>query len=638
MNILYGGDGQSAVTKSVSDVFIWDSQFETGLVEIDRQHRNLVRLINELGRILATETRVDAFIHALFGVFDELVSYAEYHFKFEEGLMGQYHCDAGHELEHKQAHTEFVQKITEARAAATERPVEVSGNMLTFLSKWLLTHIVGTDMRMAKEVLAIQSGLPEAEAEHLAGVFMGDTASALLHAMNRLYDGLARRTQDLLEAKRSLDQEADERGEVETQLRKLSRAVEYSPVSIIITDANGEFEYVNPKFTQISGYALGELQGQTPRILKSGNTPGETYAGMWAALNAGQEWHGELYNRKKNGELHWNYVSISPVFDADGAVTHYVSIQEDVTERRRAEEALQQQKRFSEDIVNSLPGIFYMLDVEGRFIRVNPRCMEVTGYSWDELERMTALDFFATKDRSLIAQKMQEVFEQGDAAVEAELFTKYGRRIPYYFTGHRTTIGGQSYLVGIGTDVTERHALELELERQAHSDALTGLPNRRYFIEQAELELARARRYGKLLSVLMLDLDEFKAVNDRYGHQVGDLVLYKVGEVCRSRLREVDVIGRIGGEEFAILLPETDVEHAVEVAERLRQDIATAEIRPEPETLLTITASIGIATLTAREVDIDRLLHFADQAMYEAKRGGRNRIYVARDDTRRHGN
>jgi diguanylate cyclase (GGDEF)-like protein/hemerythrin-like metal-binding protein/PAS domain S-box-containing protein len=631
MNTLYGEGSRSAVDKSVADVFIWDSQFETGLAEVDRQHRNLVRLINELGRILATETRVDAFIHALFDVFDELVSYAEYHFRFEEDLMGQFHYDHQHELAHKQAHTEFVSKITEARAAATERPVQVSGNMLTYLSKWLLTHIVGTDMRMAKEILAIESGLPETEAERLAGAFMGDTASALLHAMNRLYDGLAMRTQDLLEAKRSLDQEVDERGEVETQLRKLSRAVEYSPVSIIITDASGEFEYVNPKFTQISGYTLGELKGKTPRILKSGNTSREIYEGMWAMLGTGQEWHGELYNRKKNGELHWNYVSISPVFDTDGTVTHYVSIQEDVTERRRAEEALQQQKRFSEDIVNSLPGIFYMLDVDGRFIRVNPRCMEVTGYSWAELERMTALDFFAA-DRNLVAAKMQEVFEQGDASIEAELVTRYGRRIPYYFTGHRTEIGGQSYLVGIGTDITERHALELELERQAHTDALTGLPNRRYFIEQAELELARAKRYGKLLSVLMLDLDEFKAVNDRYGHHLGDLVLLRVGEVCRNRLREFDVIGRIGGEEFAILLPETDVERAAEVAERLRQDIAAVEIQSAPGKLLAITASIGVATLTAMDVDVDRLLNFADQAMYQAKRNGRNRVYVSRDE------
>jgi PAS domain S-box-containing protein len=111
---------------------------------------------------------------------------------------------------------------------------------------------------------------------------------------------------------------------------------------------------------------------------------------------------------------------------------------------------LQQQKQFSEDIVNSLPGIFYMLDAGGRIIRVNPQFLAVTGYSRDEVGHMVALDFFEGEDRNMIAWKMREVFEQGDASAEAELIVKSRRRIPYYFTGHRTVIDGQPYLVGIG--------------------------------------------------------------------------------------------------------------------------------------------------------------------------------------------
>jgi diguanylate cyclase (GGDEF)-like protein/PAS domain S-box-containing protein len=293
---------------------------------------------------------------------------------------------------------------------------------------------------------------------------------------------------------------------------------------------------------------------------------------------------------------------------------------------------LQQQKQFSEDIVNSLPGIFYMLDAGGRIIRVNPQFLAVTGYSRDEVGHMVALDFFEGEDRNMIAWKMREVFEQGDASAEAELIVKSKRRIPYYFTGHRTVIDGQPYLVGIGTDITECHALQQELARQARTDALTGLPNRRHFIEQAELELARAKRYDNPLSVLMLDLDEFKAVIDGHGHQVGDMVLYRVGEACRNRLREVDVIGRMGGEEFAILLPETDAARAAEVAERLRQDIAAAVIPLEHGKILNITASIGIATFTAADADVDWLLSLADKAMYQAKRSGRNRVCVASDE------
>jgi diguanylate cyclase (GGDEF)-like protein len=130
----------------------------------------------------------------------------------------------------------------------------------------------------------------------------------------------------------------------------------------------------------------------------------------------------------------------------------------------------------------------------------------------------------------------------------------------------------------------------------------------------------------------MLDLDEFKAVIDGHGHQVGDMVLYRVGEACRNRLREVDVIGRMGGEEFAILLPETDAARAAEVAERLRQDIAAAVIPLEHGKILNITASIGIATFTAADADVDWLLSLADKAMYQAKRSGRNRVCVASDE------
>ena len=132
--------------------------------------------------------------------------------------------------------------------------------------------------------------------------------------------------------------------------------------------------------------------------------------------------------------------------------------------------------------------------------------------------------------------------------------------------------------------------------------------------------------------MLRLDLDEFKAINDSYGHQAGDTALHRVGQVCRSRLREVDVIGRIGGEEFAILLPETDSARATEVAERLRQDIADAVIPLADGRELHITASIGVATLTAKDADVDRLLGLADKAMYEAKRSGRDRVCAASGD------
>lgn len=621
----------SSSPRAIADVFVWDRQFETGIADIDSQHQRLVQLINLLGHILATETDAPSLVKSLFEIFDELTEYVDYHFNFEEDLMGHLLHEDTHVKAHRQAHAEFIGKITEARIAASDHPAEVTGATLTFLSKWLMTHIVGTDMRMAKIIVAIQSGLPEAEATSQAESYMNNVTDALLRAMNRLYDNMARRTQDLLEAKRRLDHEIELRKLKEIELRKLSRAVEHSPVSIIITNSGGEFEYINPKFTHLTGYAMSDLVGKTPRVLKSGDMPASVYVNLWSTIASGNEWHGELHNRKKSGELYWDYAAISPVLDLHNKITHFVSIQENITERKLAEESLQQQKQFSDDIINSLPGIFYMLNQLGQFVRVNPQFLEVSGFEKRELDVMTVLDFFDGDDKHLIERRMQDVFERGNSSVEADFVHKSGKKTPYYFTGHRTQIDGKSYLVGLGSDITERRLLEQELSRQARTDSLTGLSNRRHFIELAELELVRARRYGNVLSILMLDLDAFKAINDTYGHHVGDNVLRTIGETCRHVMRGIDNIGRIGGEEFAILLPQAQCAQALEAAERLRDQISKVEIPLDAEGVLRVTASIGVATLTAAETNVNDLLRIADNALYEAKRTGRNKVCVARN-------
>jgi PAS domain S-box-containing protein len=136
-----------------------------------------------------------------------------------------------------------------------------------------------------------------------------------------------------------------ERVQAEEQLRKLSRAIEQSPTSVMITDLTGALEYVNPKFTEVTGYTLEEVRGMNPRFLKSGEMSPEEYRQLWESIKAGGEWHGELHNKKKNGELFWESASISPVLDEHGVVTHYVAIKEDVTASKRAEAELRLRTR-----------------------------------------------------------------------------------------------------------------------------------------------------------------------------------------------------------------------------------------------------------------------------------------------------
>lgn len=180
---------------------------------------------------------------------------------------------------------------------------------------------------------------------------------------------------------------------------------------------------------------------------------------------------------------------------------------------------------------------------------------------------------------------------------------------------------------GTVQDITARMRLEDELARQAHIDYLTGLCNRGFFMERAAQELSRAMRYGKPLTLFMLDIDFFKKINDSYGHKFGDRVLIKFAAVCKQTLRQADIIGRVGGEEFAILLPETDRATAVDIAERLRESLATAEVPQDAGHLpVHFTVSIGVTLLSGNQDSLEALLNLADKAMYQAKEAGRNKV------------
>jgi len=161
-----------------------------------------------------------------------------------------------------------------------------------------------------------------------------------------------------------------ERKQAEDQLRKLSQAVEQSSSSVVITDLAGDIEYANPKFTEVTGYALEEVLGQNPRVLKSDSRPQEFYADLWATISSGREWHGEFQNRKRNGDLYWESASISPIRNASGEITHYVAIKDDITERRRIEQEVAEQKQLLENTLESLTHPFYVIDAEDFSIKV----------------------------------------------------------------------------------------------------------------------------------------------------------------------------------------------------------------------------------------------------------------------------
>jgi diguanylate cyclase (GGDEF)-like protein/PAS domain S-box-containing protein len=421
---------------------------------------------------------------------------------------------------------------------------------------------------------------------------------------------------DLTEIKRM----EDALRESEKHFREI---IEHAPLGMTTVTLDGRFIQVNQAFCDIVGYQKDELKNLSFGAITHPDDINISLENI-QKLIAGEIDSYRIEKRyfHKDGHIVWAQVDTSiQRIPAEGPEFLICQIK-DFTEQMRAEELLLKQKQFSDDIINSLPGIFYMLNQQGQFIRVNPQLMEVSGYSKDELGRMTALDLFDGEDKKRIAQKMQEGFEKGNAMVEAELIIKSGQKIPYYFTGRRTSIDGQLYLVGLGTDITEKKQAEEHIQRLAHFDQLTGLPNRTLLNDHFKYALSLAQRSGETFAVMFLDLDHFKDINDTLGHSIGDRLLMEVAKRLKDALREADTLSRQGGDDFILILPGINSDGAALVAANLIEVVS----RPcfiEQHELIT-TPSIGIAIYPHDGENMELLSKSADAAMYRAKNEGRN--------------
>lgn len=191
----------------------------------------------------------------------------------------------------------------------------------------------------------------------------------------------------------------------------------------------------------------------------------------------------------------------------------------------------------------------------------------------------------------------------------------------------RDAEGQLTGFVEVVQDITEQKERERQLYERATRDALTGVANRGHFCEIAQQEIERARRFAEPLSLLLIDIDHFKRINDQYGHEVGDQALCMIARACRGSLRRIDTVGRIGGEEFAVLLPRADKQPALEIAQRLRRELSEQKIPAPPRRHnISLTVSGGLASLRPLTRDLGELLRHADAALYRAKRGGRNAV------------
>lgn len=272
-------------------------------------------------------------------------------------------------------------------------------------------------------------------------------------------------------------------------------------------------------------------------------------------------------------------------------------------------------------------GILIVDAQSGEVLDANPYIAELLGFSPAELSGRKLWELGLFSDRTTIKAVFATLQRTGYARHDdLPLLSKDGRRVDVEFVSNAYHEGRGDVIQCNIRDISQRKYQQAELQRAANTDDLTGLANRRRILSAALDELQRAHRYRRPLSLLILDVDLFKSINDTYGHAVGDRALRAFADVCRAIVRNADLVGRLGGEEFAVLLPETGTQAAVEAAERLRVAIAAIRLQSDHDDTPGMTVSIGVATTSDGQETLHQLLAHADAQLYRAKESGRNRV------------
>jgi len=398
----------------------------------------------------------------------------------------------------------------------------------------------------------------------------------------------------------------------------LSLIIDGTPALISYVDRDLRYQFANAYYKDIFSIAPQELIGLTVKDIIGE----EAFATAWPyyqATLAGKPQSFELpYTLPTGRKLHLIVNYIPHV--VQGQVVGIIALVLNETERRQAES---ERQRFFDVSLDML----CVAGIDGRFKKMNAAWTRTLGWSKEELMGKTGLEFIHPEDIQRTILSGQNL-ANGQNVVSFENRWRCKNGSYKWITWNSIPLPEEGLIYSVAHDTTTRRELEDKLKRLATKDSLTGINNRRNFMELATRELHRAERYERPVAMLMIDIDHFKRVNDTHGHPAGDEVLRRLVHSISMALRKTDVLGRIGGEEFASLLPETELENALQTAERIRSDVEKLEVRYEKLTIR-FTISIGLASSHNTKETLDSLLKRADDALYEAKRTGRNRVIAA---------
>ncbi|QJB56930.1 diguanylate cyclase [Pseudodesulfovibrio sp. zrk46] len=418
----------------------------------------------------------------------------------------------------------------------------------------------------------------------------------------------------------------------EDTLQRYERIIESSPDLISLVDRNYHYRMVNNAYLNMFGKDREEIEGRyMPEVI------GHEFFVNRVKPALDKAFQGETLRRENLLEIPGlppQYLSATyhPVEDKNGSTNYVATNERNITDQKRNQQAL---KRFADRLSLATDagkiGIWEW-DVESGRLLWDDMMLEIYDVTREQLngtfEEWTSR--VHPDDRDETERRLEDALEHGKPF-------EYDFRIiwPDGQIRHikaaallRTEDGGHRFMTGVNWDETPTRQLEDDLRRMATTDPLTGANNRRSFMDRAGAEIARSHRYGSPVTMLTLDIDNFKDINDTYGHPAGDEVLKALVRTSLDTLRITDVFARMGGEEFSAILPETDMEAAKLSAERLRETLASTEVQVDDQ-IISYTVSIGISQIQDDNDTLSELMRRTDTALYRAKDLGRNRVEIA---------
>ncbi len=453
--------------------------------------------------------------------------------------------------------------------------------------------------------------------EELVASTFADFVSAILEAESRAQAVLAARANEA-ELKKVVEERTLALTESERNLQAL---LDTAPVPLLLTRAsNHGIVYANRR-----AIALLAEEGATSVVGSSNEfwveeANRETF--LTQLLTEGRVDNFEAEFCKRGGKKFWVQIN-AQAMRYRGEVTFVIGLL-DVTAHRRAEEALRRSAQTLSTLLDATPSPLIVTTLEEGEIRYcNAPAKALLGLDEANMALYRTADFYGTPQER--ADFVDLVRTEGQVeGMTHEVRTASGKAFWALVNAKRFTLDGEElFMIGF-SDLTAQKEQELRLQELATIDELTGAFNRRQFFELGEREIERAKRYGSAPSLAMLDVDHFKAINDDLGHAAGDSVLRELVQVVREQVRTVDIVARIGGEEFVILLPSTALEAAALTVERVRSAIEQRRFQGVPAGRR-VTVSIGLVTPQGEET-LSALLRRSDECLYDAKEDGRNRV------------